>query len=84
MGGTEGAMGRVGGAKGVGEEEDARIFPRTVAPASGLVKVHVDALQLEVRVPVVGARGVNAVLVSNHLPKLGTNLVTTLPTLQVN
>jgi hypothetical protein len=59
-------------------------LPRTIAPASGLVKVHVDALQLEVRVPVVGARGVNAVLVSNHLPKLGTNLVTTLPTLQVN
>ena len=58
--------------------------PRTIAPASGLVKVHVDALQLEVRVPVVRARGVNAVLVSNHLPKLGTNLVTTLPTLQVN
>ena len=57
---------------------------RTIATTGSLVEVHVNALQLEVRVTVVGARGVNTVLVGNHLPKLGANLVTTLATLQVN
>ena len=33
----------------------------------GLVEVHVDALKLEVGVTVVGARGVDAVLVADHL-----------------
>ncbi|KAK2120806.1 hypothetical protein P7K49_002192 [Saguinus oedipus] len=36
----------------------------------GLVVVHVDALQLQVAVPVVGARGVDAVLITDHLPEL--------------
>ena len=40
---------------------------RHVAAARGLVEVDVDALQLQVRVPVVGARGVDAVLVRDDL-----------------
>ena len=41
-----------------------------VLAAAGLVVVHVDPLQLEVRVPMVGAGGVNAVLVRDDLPEL--------------
>jgi hypothetical protein len=35
--------------------------------ASGLVEVHVDPFQLQVRVAMVGARGVHAMLVTDHL-----------------
>ena len=38
--------------------------------ASGLVEVDVDALQLEVAVSMVGAGGINTVLVRDHLPEL--------------
>merc|ERR1711998_56556 len=55
-----------------------------VAAAGGLVVVHVDALQLEVGVTVVGSGGVDTVLVGDNLPELGTNLVTALATLDVN
>ena len=56
---------------------------RHVAPARRLVVVHVDALQLQVRVAVVRARRVHAVLVANHLPELGADLVAALPRLDV-
>eukprot|EP01084_Bolivina_argentea_P311568 539346_1 len=49
-----------------------------VATAGGLVVVHVDALQLQVGVTLVGAGGVDAVLVGNDLPELGADLVTAL------
>merc|ERR1719230_709865 len=55
-----------------------------IATASGLIVVHVDALQLEVGVTVVGTGRVDAVLVGDHLPKLGTDLVTALASLDVN
>merc|ERR1712057_26935 len=55
-----------------------------VAAAGGLVVVHVDALQLEVGVTVVGTGGVNTVLIGDNLPELGTNLVTALASLDVN
>ena len=48
--------------------------------AAGLVEVHIDALQLQVRVAVVGASGVHAMLVTDDLPELGTNLVAALAT----
>merc|ERR1711981_1448833 len=54
-----------------------------VATAGGLVVVHVDALQLEVRVAMVGSGWVDAVLVGDDLPELGTNLVTALAALNV-
>ena len=46
-----------------------------VAAARRLVEVHIDALQLEVGVTVVGARRVDAVLVRDDLPELGADLV---------
>jgi hypothetical protein len=52
-----------------------------VLTAGGLVEVDVDALKLQVRVAMVGAGGVNAVLVGDDLPELGTNLVAALATL---
>merc|ERR1711970_1376613 len=55
-----------------------------VATAGGLVVVHVDALQLKVGVTVIGSGRVDAMLVGDHLPKLGTNLVTALASLNVN
>ena len=36
--------------------------------SSGLIEVDVDALQLEVRVSVVGAGGVDSVLIGDDLP----------------
>ena len=45
---------------------------------------HVNALQLEVGVAVVGAGGVNAMLVADDLPELGTDLVAALAVLNVN
>merc|ERR1740133_11564 len=54
-----------------------------VATASGFVEVHVDALELEVGVAVVGAGGVNTVFVGDDLPELGADLVAALATLDV-
>ena len=58
--------------------------PRTVAAAGRLVVVHVDALQLQVGVAVVGAGGVDAVLIGDDLPELRADLVTALATLDCN
>ena len=55
-----------------------------VLSAGSFVVVDVDSLQLQVGVPVVGAGGVDAVLVGNNLPKLGPDLVAALAGLQVN
>ena len=55
-----------------------------ISATSGFVKVHVDSLQLQVRVAVVRSSGVHSMLVGDHLPKLGTNLVTALTTLNMN
>merc|ERR1711977_772103 len=55
-----------------------------VATAGGLVVVHVDALQLEVGVAMVGTCGVDTVLVGDDLPELGTDLVTALASLDVD
>ena len=55
-----------------------------IAATGGFVEVNVDALQLKIGVTVVSTGWVNTVLVGNHLPKLGTNLVTALATLNVN
>ena len=48
-----------------------------IAAARRLVVVHV-AFELEVGVAVVGAGGVNAVLIGVNLPELGADLVTAL------
>merc|ERR1719284_58837 len=57
---------------------------RDVAAAGGLVEVHVDALELQVRVAVVRARRVDAVLVGDNLPELGADLVAALAALDSN
>mmetsp|Transcript_27656 Transcript_27656/g.44136 ORF Transcript_27656/g.44136 Transcript_27656/m.44136 type:complete len:399 (-) Transcript_27656:87-1283(-) len=57
---------------------------RHIASASGLVVVHIDALQLQVRVSLVGTSWVHAVLIGDNLPKLGTNLVPALASLDVD
>jgi len=74
--GTDGVHG-----SGLEVHEDS---PGHVAAAGGFVEVHVDALQLEVGVTMVGAGGVNAVLVGHDLPELGTDLVTALASLDVD
>ena len=56
-------------------------WPRTTG---GLVEVNVDALKLEIRVTVVGAGGVYAVLVADNLPELGSDLVAALAALNVH
>merc|ERR1712100_682433 len=55
-----------------------------IAATGSLVVVHVDALQLEVGVTVVGTGRVDTVLIGDNLPELGTNLVTALTSLNVN
>mmetsp|Transcript_23416 Transcript_23416/g.48171 ORF Transcript_23416/g.48171 Transcript_23416/m.48171 type:complete len:309 (+) Transcript_23416:590-1516(+) len=55
-----------------------------VASAGSLVEVDVDALELEVRVAVVGASRVDAMLIGDDLPKLRSDLVSTLATLNVH
>ena len=55
-----------------------------VSSTGGLIEVDIDSLELEIRVTVVGTSWVDAVLVGDDLPELGTNLVTALTTLDVN
>merc|ERR1719405_467855 len=57
---------------------------RDVAAAGGLVVVHVDALELQVRVAVVRARGIETMLITDHLPELRTDLVAALAALDVH
>ena len=56
---------------------------RDVAAAAGLVEVDVDPLQLQVRVAMVCACRVDAMLITYHFPELGTDLVAALPALDV-
>lgn len=55
-----------------------------VLPSSGLIVVNVDTLELNVVGSLVRAVGLDAVLLGNNLPELGTNLVTTLAGLKVD
>jgi hypothetical protein len=55
-----------------------------VSASGGLIVVHVDSLQLKVGISVVSSGGINAMLVGDNLPKLGTNLVTALTCLNVD
>jgi hypothetical protein len=55
-----------------------------IASTSGLIVVHIDSLELKIRVSVVGTSGVDTVLVRDHLPELGSDLVTALAGLNVN
>merc|ERR1719230_1037194 len=57
---------------------------RDVASAGSFIVIYIDALQLEVRIAVVGACGVDPMLIRNHLPKLRANLVAALAALDVH
>merc|ERR1711934_936264 len=55
-----------------------------VSSTGGFVVVHVDSLELEIGVTVIGTSWVDSVFVGGDLPELGTDLVTALTTLDVN
>ena len=55
-----------------------------VSSSGGLIVVDVDSLELEIRVTVVRAGGVDSVLIGDDLPELGTNLVSALTALNVD
>jgi len=55
-----------------------------VSATGGFVEIDVDALQLKVGVAVVGSGRINSVLIGDNFPKLGTDLVAALTTLDMN
>jgi hypothetical protein len=55
-----------------------------VSSTGGFVVVDVDSLKLEVRVTVIGTGWVDTVLIGDNFPEFGTDLVTTLTSLDVN
>jgi len=55
-----------------------------ITATSGLVEIHIDALQLKIGVSVVGAGRIDTVLVGDDLPELGTDLVTALASLNMD
>ena len=57
---------------------------RDISAAGGFVKVNVDAFQLKIRITVVGTGWVNSMFVGDDFPEFGTDLVTTLTSLNVN
>ena len=59
-------------------------YPWNIFSSSGLVVVDIDPLQLEIRGSGVGASGVDAVLVGDDLPELGSDLVSALSGLDVD
>jgi hypothetical protein len=54
-----------------------------IAATSSLVEVDVDTFELKIAITVVGTGGVDTMFISNYLPELGTDLVTTLTRLNV-
>lgn len=54
-----------------------------VTAAAGLIVVDVHALQMELRIAVVPPGVIDAMLIANHLPEFGANLVAALPALDV-
>jgi len=56
---------------------------RHKSPAAGLIVVHIHPLQLQLGVTDVSTCGVDSMLITDHFPELGTNLVSTLATLNM-
>jgi hypothetical protein len=56
---------------------------RDVSAAAGLVVIDINALELELRVAAIPSGVVDAMLVADHLPELGPDLVAALPALDV-
>ena len=57
---------------------------RNVTATRGLVVVDLDALELEVRVAVVGTRRVDPLLVGDDFPELGADLIAALAALDMD
>jgi len=55
-----------------------------VTTSGGFVEVDVDSFELKIRVSVVGSGGVDSVFVGNDFPKLGSDLVNALTSLNVD
>ena len=55
-----------------------------MAAAGGFIAVHVDALQLEIRVAVIRACGVDAALVRDDVPELGIDVNVALTALDMD
>jgi hypothetical protein len=55
-----------------------------VSSSSGFIEVDVDSFKLKIWISVIGTSGVNSVFVRDDFPEFGSNLVTTLTTLDVN
>merc|ERR1719331_3535362 len=55
-----------------------------ISSTSGLVVVHIDALELQIGIAFVRPGWVNAVLIGDDLPELSSDLVATLAGLDVN
>jgi hypothetical protein len=49
-----------------------------------LIEVNVDAFKLQIRISVVRPGRVDSVLITNNLPKLGSDLIATLASLDVD
>ena len=58
--------------------------PRDILPTRCFIEVHIDALQLQVRVSLVGSGGIDAMLIRDDLPELGPDLVAALAGLEMN
>jgi hypothetical protein len=56
---------------------------RHVPPAARLIVIHIDPLQLQIRHALVRPRRVDAMLLAHHLPELRSDLVSALPSLDV-
>ncbi len=54
-----------------------------ISPTTGLVVIHIDALQLQIGDSLISSSGVDSVLLTYHLPELGTDLVAALSSLDV-
>jgi hypothetical protein len=57
---------------------------RDILPASSLIEVDVDLVELEIRIAAVSTGAIDAVLLGDDLPELGTDLVTALSNLDVH
>jgi hypothetical protein len=57
---------------------------RNITSTSSFVEVDIDTFQLEIGISVIGTSGINSVFISDDFPEFGTDLVTTLSSLDMN
>eukprot|EP00930_Biecheleria_cincta_P052326 TRINITY_DN3758_c0_g2_i3.p2 TRINITY_DN3758_c0_g2~~TRINITY_DN3758_c0_g2_i3.p2 ORF type:complete len:114 (-),score=11.81 TRINITY_DN3758_c0_g2_i3:17-358(-) len=57
---------------------------RHISTAGSFVEIHIDAFKLKVRISMVCSCRVDTMLIGDDFPKLGSNLIPTLATLNVD